>query len=802
MAFKIYKLNNYIIIEDTVENKQYQGLAKNVFIYKDQKLENVFDFDGLDDGGLKGISLSEMINSLDVAFTDNSFKTFYTTETGSAGGGGGDASAVNQVAGNNTLTAINNKTSAQFSSSTGVLAGITQTVSLSLTDESAGTVQITGTWIGTITFEGTIDGTNFNPINAVSASTSSPQTTTTVNGLYRLTPASFSAFRVNMTAFTSGSATISMRATKGVGGIFTNQILPIRIDQTTNGNTNRVNIGADGQVATNGTVFAFSTVNSSSVQLAASAIFTGGIESIVNNQSFSVLFFSDQNATITIRQFIDAGGTKLISSLPYTYTGGATNFARSGVANGNFLQVIVQNTGGSTTAGLQLDTAYGTIPSATPLNNAPSALMEINGTAVDSNLGNASAGSQRLVLANEQVQDLYLTGQSAQTAIINNIIPTTAGSNGTDVTGFSSGSVQIVSTGTGGTFIFEGTNDTPTSANFQPIPVFNSSVQNATPTLSAITASISAVLYVFPVTYRYIRVRIVSAITGGSIQAFTTIKRANFTTASIQVTQATAANLNTTIGGGTLPTVTTVGSVSALNSGQTAHSAAATGNPLRIAARVLPTTPDLTLVSGDASDVGITTAQQTLTKDFSPSELDFVFAGSINNSTTPNVFKNAAGASLRNYVTNVILNSDALTSSAEVVIKDGLVTSTSVTANVLTSSAAHDYKIGDQVVFTNIGAYTGIVVGTIYFVLTVPSTTTYTLSTTPNGTTLTVGGTGSATSNRILFRTKLQTASFGPTGFYLPTPLRGAPNATLDFQTVTATTVGVVYYNISGYVGV
>ena len=63
MAFKIYKNNNYIIIEDTVNNKQYQGHSKNVFVYKDELLEDVFDFNGLDDDGIKGISLSDIIKS-------------------------------------------------------------------------------------------------------------------------------------------------------------------------------------------------------------------------------------------------------------------------------------------------------------------------------------------------------------------------------------------------------------------------------------------------------------------------------------------------------------------------------------------------------------------------------------------------------------------------------------------------------------------------------------------------------------------------------------------------------------------
>lgn len=39
-----------------------------------------------------------------------------------------------------------------------------------------------------------------------------------------------------------------------------------------------------------------------------------------------------------------------------------------------------------------------------------------------------------------------------------------------------------------------------------------------------------------------------------------------------------------------------------LTGGQTAHSTAVTGAPLRIGSKVAPATPDLTLVAGDAAD--------------------------------------------------------------------------------------------------------------------------------------------------------------------------------------------------------
>ena len=113
-------------------------------------------------------------------------------------------------------------------STSGNLAAAAQTVVLALVGNNAAAAQITGTWVGTITFEASLDGTTWTGINAVSASTSTPQTTTTVNGLYRLTPGGLQQIRANMSAFTSGTATVSMRASAGAGGTFANQILPTR----------------------------------------------------------------------------------------------------------------------------------------------------------------------------------------------------------------------------------------------------------------------------------------------------------------------------------------------------------------------------------------------------------------------------------------------------------------------------------------------------------------------------------------------------------------------------------------------
>jgi hypothetical protein len=111
---------------------------------------------------------------------------------------------------------------------------------------------------------------------------------------------------------------------------------------------------------------------------------------------------------------------------------------------------------------------------------------------------------------------LALTGQAAQSAPVNNILEATAGANGTEVDRFRSGSVQVISTGTGGTFIFEQSND---NVNWAVLPVWNAASATGASIAAAITAAVSSIIYSFPVRARFIRLRIVSAITGGSIQA-------------------------------------------------------------------------------------------------------------------------------------------------------------------------------------------------------------------------------------------------------------------------------------------
>lgn len=136
----------------------------------------------------------------------------------------------------------------------------------------------------------------------------------------------------------------------------------------------------------NGTIFTFSTVNSTTAQLASGATFTGTVEVVTNNQSYSILLVSDQPGTITVNQYIDAGGTKLAQTISYLVAAGI-GFARSGVMNGNYFKLTFINSGTATTTTLQIDTAFGTMPASTQLNNLPVSINEVNGVAIPINSG-------------------------------------------------------------------------------------------------------------------------------------------------------------------------------------------------------------------------------------------------------------------------------------------------------------------------------------------------------------------------------------------------------------------------------
>src|SRR6185436_6530432 len=78
--------------------------------------------------------------------------------------------------------------------------------------------QITGTWSATVKFEGTVNGTTWIPVAAVSQKMGgSTDSVATANGVYAISTASFKKARARVSAYSSGTATLQAFALEGPG---------------------------------------------------------------------------------------------------------------------------------------------------------------------------------------------------------------------------------------------------------------------------------------------------------------------------------------------------------------------------------------------------------------------------------------------------------------------------------------------------------------------------------------------------------------------------------------------------------
>lgn len=198
--------------------------------------------------------------------------------------------------------------------------------------------------------------------------------------------------------------------------------------------------------------------------------------------------------------------------------------------------------------------ASGTANVRISISSAPSAQTTAQIAGISTIGQQAAASSFPVTLSNENVQDLYFTGQAAQTATINNIIPTVAGATATDCTGYSSFYTQIICTGTvsgASAITFEGSNDNTTFVLFG-VYLVNYEGSSTGYQAAAITLSSGSTFHIFggPIQFRYLRCRISTAITGGgSIQAFTALKKSAFSiSGSTSVTGSGVFNIGTIAG--------------------------------------------------------------------------------------------------------------------------------------------------------------------------------------------------------------------------------------------------------------
>jgi hypothetical protein len=246
------------------------------------------------------------------------------------------------------------------------------------------------------------------------------------------------------------------------------------------------------------------------------------------------------------------------------------------------------------------------------------------------------------------------------------------------------------------------------------------------------------------------------------------------------------------------------------STGTAAQSSPVSGNPVYIAGKVLPTTvatADTTLAEGDAAGAPITSGNQVAVKPFGTAELDFTqLLSSVSTTVTVQQLVPASGvASVRNYITSIIINTDAIGAAGLIWFLDGALTvsSIAITTGLVTTSAAHDLRVGDAVVFTVLAGGTGVTANIVYFVTSVPANNTFTFSLTRGGANVvpSVAYTGT-TGYRILYQTRLQTTGIPtPVTINFPNPLRGNANSVTNFLIPTSLTSGSIFIAVNGYRG-
>jgi hypothetical protein len=239
--------------------------------------------------------------------------------------------------------------------------------------------------------------------------------------------------------------------------------------------------------------------------------------------------------------------------------------------------------------------------------------------------------------------DILYNGQPAQSAINTNILtPSVLGLSSIDCSGFKSGLIEIVPTGTItlGSYIFQGSN-TQISGNFKAINVFD--VDTGELFNGPINATSSRKNYVFPIEYRYIRLFLDTTIVGGSIQAFTRLKTSSFDNFQI------------------------------ISGGQSPHSSPSRGSPVRIGGKVLTTSFDNSLLENDTCDLSASTSGQLITIPHCSAESTWSFAstGGIVNNAIIQVRPTPATIGQRNYVKSIQLSHNTLSAATDFVILDG-----------------------------------------------------------------------------------------------------------------------------------
>ncbi len=250
---------------------------------------------------------------------------------------------------------------------TASLVAVGQARTATLNGAATTTVYISGTWVGTVQFEATTDGTTYYAVNAVPVISGTAVTSTTANGQWIISSGGYANIQARVSAYTSGTVVIALRTSIAASGVEVTSPLP------TGANV----IGA---------LTANQSINSAQVNGVALSTGTGVMGTGVQR----VAIASDNDA-LTVKQ---ATGTNLHVVVDTTSTTAVTQ------ATGTNLHAVIDS--GSVTA------VDSTASSTT--------IAQVASSATTTTLKALNASRKMLIIVNDSTQILYVKmGATAST---------------------------------------------------------------------------------------------------------------------------------------------------------------------------------------------------------------------------------------------------------------------------------------------------------------------------------------------------------------------------------------------------
>ena len=92
-----------------------------------------------------------------------------------------------------------------------------EVANLSVRGLGGAALQLVGTWTGTVTFEGTVDGQTWVAFNMVPSNSATAASTSTSNGVWSANVAGFEAVRARFSTASSGTVAAHWQGTEAAG---------------------------------------------------------------------------------------------------------------------------------------------------------------------------------------------------------------------------------------------------------------------------------------------------------------------------------------------------------------------------------------------------------------------------------------------------------------------------------------------------------------------------------------------------------------------------------------------------------